>query len=79
MRRALVAAGTVDGARCAAVGASAGGLLVGVIANEAAADFGAIVAHVPFVDILSSMLDEDLPLTTLEYEEWGHQIGRAHV
>ena len=45
---------------------------MGVIANEAAAEFQAIVAHVPFVDVLSSMLDEDLPLTTLEYEEWGN-------
>ena len=72
VRRALVTVGMVDGTRCGAVGASAGGLVMGVIANEAAAEFQAIVAHVPFVDVLSSMLDEDLPLTTLEYEEWGN-------
>ena len=72
VRRALVASRVIDGGRCGAVGASAGGLLMGVIANEASAEFQVLVAHVPFVDILSSMLDEDLPLTTLEYEEWGH-------
>jgi oligopeptidase B len=72
VRRGLAADGAVDGSRCAAVGASAGGLLMGVIANEAPTEFCAIVAHVPFVDILTTMLDEDLPLTTLEYEEWGH-------
>ncbi len=72
VRRALVAAGDVDPARCCALGASAGGLLIGVIANEASAEFKALVAHVPFVDILTSMLDDELPLTTLEYEEWGN-------
>jgi oligopeptidase B len=70
--RALVAAGDVDPARCCALGASAGGLLIGVVANEAAAEYRALVAHVPFVDILTSMLDDELPLTTLEYEEWGN-------
>ena len=69
--RALVASGDVDPRRCCALGASAGGLLIGVIANDAAAEYRALVAHVPFVDLLTSMLDEDLPLTTLEYEEWG--------
>ena len=77
IRRALVAAGDVDPARCCALGASAGGLLIGVIANEAAAEFHALVAHVPFVDILTSMLDEELPLTTLEYEEWGNPAEDA--
>jgi protease II len=58
VRRALVGTGDADPARCcAASGASAGGLLIGVMANEAASEFQALVAHVPFVDILTSMLD----------------------
>ena len=72
VRRALVEAGVADPSRCCALGASAGGLLIGVIANEAASEFRALVAHVPFVDVLTSMLDDELPLTTLEYEEWGN-------
>jgi oligopeptidase B len=77
VRRALVAAGDVNAARCCASGASAGGLLMGVVANEAPQEFCAIVAHVPFVDVLTSMLDEDLPLTALEYEEWGDPSDAA--
>jgi oligopeptidase B len=57
--------------RVYASGGSAGGLLVGAIANMAPEKFGAIVADVPFVDIVTTMLDESIPLTTLEYDEWG--------
>jgi oligopeptidase B len=69
--RALIERGCVDPRRCFAAGGSAGGLLMGVIANEAPDLYRGIVAHVPFVDIVTSMLDETIPLTTNEYDEWG--------
>jgi oligopeptidase B len=69
--RFLVREGYADPARLFASGGSAGGLLMGAIANAAPADYRAIVTHVPFVDVVTTMLDEDLPLTTLEYVEWG--------
>lgn len=55
-----------------ASGGSAGGLLMGAVANMAAADYFAIAAHVPFVDVVTTMLDETIPLTTNEYDEWGN-------
>ena len=58
--------------RLCARGASAGGLLMGAVANLAPQQFCAIVAEVPFVDCLSTMLDASLPLTIGEYEEWGN-------
>jgi oligopeptidase B len=60
-----------DPARVVATGGSAGGLLVGAIANFAPRDYRAIVAHVPFVDVVTTMLDSGIPLTTNEYDEWG--------
>lgn len=54
-----------------AAGGSAGGLLLGVVANVAADRYAGLIAHVPFVDIVTTMLDQSIPLTTLEYEEWG--------
>ena len=54
------------------VGGSAGGLLMGAAANMRPDLFKAIIAHVPFVDILNTMLDDTLPLTTMEYNEWGN-------
>jgi oligopeptidase B len=53
-------------------GGSAGGLLMGAVANLRPDLFGAIVSHVPFVDVLNTMLDATLPLTVAEYEEWGN-------
>jgi oligopeptidase B len=53
-------------------GGSAGGLLMGVVANMRPELFKAIVSHVPFVDVLNTMLDASLPLTVGEYEEWGN-------
>lgn len=70
--RGLIALGYGDRQRVYAVGGSAGGLLMGVIANQAPSLFHGIVAQVPFVDVLTTMLDESLPLTTGEYEEWGN-------
>ena len=54
-----------------ASGGSAGGLLMGVIMNAAPEKYAGIVANVPFVDCVTTMLDETIPLTTLEYDEWG--------
>lgn len=53
-------------------GGSAGGMLMGVVLNERPELFHAALAQVPFVDVLTSMLDSDLPLTTAEFEEWGN-------
>ena len=58
-------------------GTSAGGLLVGAVANRAPSTFGGLVAQVPFVDILTSMLDPTLPLTVTEYDEWGNPLADA--
>ena len=54
-----------------AQGGSAGGLLMGAIANLAPERYRAIVAHVPFVDVVTTMLDESIPLTTNEFDQWG--------
>ena len=54
------------------MGGSAGGLLMGVALNEYPNLFKAIIAQVPFVDVVTTMLDESIPLTTGEYEEWGN-------
>jgi len=55
-----------------ASGGSAGGLLMGVVLNEASDLFNGIIAAVPFVDVVTTMLDESIPLTTGEYDEWGN-------
>ena len=60
--------------RIIAHGGSAGGMLMGAIANLAPDLFGAIVAEVPFVDVLTTMLDDSLPLTPPEWPEWGNPI-----
>ncbi|HEX5235972.1 MAG TPA: S9 family peptidase [Silvibacterium sp.] len=67
----LLDQGYGDPARVAAEGGSAGGLLMGAIANIEPGLFRAIVSHVPFVDVINTMLDASLPLTVPEYEEWG--------
>jgi oligopeptidase B len=61
-----------------AMGGSAGGLLMGAIANMSADDYRGIVAQVPFVDVVTTMLDESIPLTTNEYDEWGDPNERAN-
>ena len=68
----LVKEGYADPKRVSAMGGSAGGLLMGAIANMAPADYRAIVAQVPFVDVVTTMLDESIPLTTNEFDEWGN-------
>jgi oligopeptidase B len=69
--RHLVAAGYADPRRVFARGGSAGGLLVAAVANLAPELYRGMVAHVPFVDIVTTMLDDSIPLTTNEYDEWG--------
>jgi oligopeptidase B len=70
----LVAEGFTSPDRLVARGGSAGGLLMGAVANLRPDLFGAIVAEVPFVDCLTTMLDEALPLTITEWEEWGDPV-----
>jgi len=67
----LVRGGYTTSDRLFAQGGSAGGLLVGTVANMRPDLFRGIVAQVPFVDVVTTMLDESIPLTTGEYDEWG--------
>lgn len=71
----LVAEGYTSDGRIVAQGGSAGGMLMGAIANMAPETFGGIIAEVPFVDVLSTMLDATLPLTPPEWPEWGNPIA----
>ena len=68
----LTAAGYGDPARVAIEGGSAGGLLMGAVCNLRPDLFRAVVSHVPFADVMNTMLDASLPLTVPEYEEWGN-------
>jgi oligopeptidase B len=70
--RHMVAEGWTSADRMVAEGGSAGGLLMGAIANQAPDLWAGVVAQVPFVDALTTMLDASLPLTVVEYEEWGN-------
>ena len=75
--RHLVAEGYADPKRVFARGGSAGGLLVAAVANMAPGLYRGMVAHVPFVDVVTTMLDESIPLTTNEYDEWGNPNERT--
>ena len=68
----LVKEGYASKDRVAASGGSAGGLLMGAISNMAPEKYRAIVSQVPFVDVVTTMLDPSIPLTTNEYDEWGN-------
>jgi len=61
-----------------AMGGSAGGLLMGAVANMKPGLFNGIVAQVPFVDVITTMLDESIPLTTSEYDEWGNPNDKEY-
>ncbi len=67
----LVEKGYADPARVCAMGGSAGGLLMGAVVNMRPDRWKAVVAEVPFVDVVTTMLDESIPLTTGEFDEWG--------
>jgi oligopeptidase B len=75
----LVKAGWTAPDRLVARGGSAGGLLMGAVANLAPGAFGAVVAQVPFVDALNTILDPSLPLTVTEWEEWGNPLADPEV
>jgi oligopeptidase B len=77
--RHLVSQGWTVPSRLVARGGSAGGLLLGVVANLAPQAFGGIVAQVPFVDALTTILDPSLPLTVTEWEEWGNPLHDPQV
>ena len=70
--RWLVANGYAAKDRVAAMGGSAGGLLMGAISNMAPQNYRVILSQVPFVDVVTTMLDPTIPLTTNEYDEWGN-------
>lgn len=61
-----------------AMGGSAGGLLMGAVVNMKPENFRGVVAAVPFVDVVTTMLDEDIPLTTGEYDEWGNPNDKVY-
>jgi len=77
--RHLVDTGVTTGDRQVALGGSAGGLLMGAVANMAPELFAGILAQVPFVDPLTSMLDPSLPLTVTEWDEWGNPLADKDV
>ena len=71
----LIAAKFTSRGKIVAQGGSAGGMLMGVVTNLAPEIFNGIVAEVPFVDVLTTMLDDTLPLTPPEWPEWGNPIA----
>ncbi|HSN54755.1 MAG TPA: S9 family peptidase, partial [Candidatus Sulfomarinibacteraceae bacterium] len=76
--RYLVAEGFTSPDRMFAKGGSAGGLLMGAVANMAPGLFAGITANVPWVDVVTTMLDETIPLTTSEFDEWGDPKQREY-
>ncbi len=72
--RGLIAKGYTAEGKVTASGGSAGGELMGAIVNQDPAQYGAVVSHVPFVDVLNTMLNAELPLTPGEWQEWGNPI-----
>lgn len=74
----LISGGYCDPNRLFAMGESAGGLLIGAVANLRPDLWRGLVAGVPFVDVATTMLDETIPLTTNEYSEWGNPASREY-
>jgi len=77
--RHLIDSGLTRSANLVALGGSAGGLLMGAVANMAPELFAGILAQVPFVDPLTTILDPSLPLTVTEWDEWGNPLADADV
>jgi oligopeptidase B len=76
--RFLIREGYADSRRVFARGGSAGGLLMGAVVNFAPGEYRAVSAVVPFVDVVTTMLDESIPLTTNEYDEWGNPNEQSY-
>ncbi|MBN7821129.1 S9 family peptidase [Bowmanella yangjiangensis] len=76
--KALVAQGYGHKDKVVAAGGSAGGLLMGAVINQAPELYLGVAAHVPFVDVITTMLDESIPLTTNEYDEWGNPNDKTY-
>ena len=74
----LVDAQYADPERLFAMGGSAGGLLMGAVVNMEPSLFKGVIAAVPFVDVVTTMLDDSIPLTTSEYDEWGNPNDKAY-
>ena len=72
--RGLIAKGYTSAGKISIEGRSAGGQVMGVVTNEAPELWGAVLAGVPFVDVINTMIDEDLPLTPGEWPEWGNPV-----
>ncbi len=72
--RGLIELGYTAEGKVTASGGSAGGELMGAVVNQDPKQYGAVVSHVPFVDVLNTMLDDSLPLTPGEWQEWGNPI-----
>jgi len=75
---ALLAQGYGSKRYCYGMGGSAGGMLIGTVINERPGLFHGAIAQVPFVDVVTTMLDESIPLTTGEFEEWGNPQDEAY-
>lgn len=76
--KALIDQGYGAKDKVVAAGGSAGGLLMGGVINQAPEHYFAVAAHVPFVDVVTTMLDESIPLTTNEYDEWGNPNEKVY-
>jgi oligopeptidase B len=74
----LIAQGYADRSQVFAEGGSAGGLLVGAVVNMRPDLFAGALAQVPFVDVVTTMLDDSIPLTTSEYDEWGNPADKTY-
>ncbi len=74
----LIAEKYTSADRLVAMGGSAGGLLMGAVTNMRPDLFKTVVAHVPFVDVINTMLDESIPLTVTEFEEWGNPKNKEY-
>jgi len=74
----LIAENYVASDKLFAMGGSAGGLLMGAVANMAPSLWRGIVSAVPFVDVVTTMLDESIPLTTFEFDEWGNPKNKEY-